>query len=116
MSPENSKRPEQVFIYQDLVDYQYGSIVSFQLIDLDSGSVTVFAFDQGQKLSEHTAPYDALVQVVEGEGKFMVQGKEYTLSAGEALIMPAGKPHAVHAGERFKMVLTMIRSGKDKKK
>ena len=116
MNPEERKRKEKIFTYQDLVDYQSDSIVSSQLIDRDEGSVTVFAFDREQKLSEHTAPYDALVQVVEGRGLFKVLGKEVTVSEGEVLIMPAGKPHAVHAEERFKMVLTMIRSGDDRKK
>lgn len=110
MKSKIKEKKEIVFTYRELVDYQTQSIVSSQLLDRDTGNVTVFAFDQGQKLSEHTAPYDVLVQVVEGKGVFTVKGKEYTLSTGEVLIMPAEKAHTVRAEERFKMVLIMIRS------
>jgi quercetin dioxygenase-like cupin family protein len=114
MKSKIKEKKEIVFTYRELVDYQTQSIVSSQLLDRDTGNVTVFAFDQGQKLSEHTAPCDALVQVVEGKGMFTVRGKEYILSAGQGLIMPADLPHAVRAEERFKMVLVMIRSGDGK--
>jgi quercetin dioxygenase-like cupin family protein len=93
-----------------LVDYQEGSIVSRAVIDKDIGTVTVFAFDKGQKLSTHSAPYDALVQVVEGRGLIVIEDKEFPLEAPQAIIMPADKPHAVHAPARFKMILTMIRA------
>ncbi|MFO7890332.1 MAG: cupin domain-containing protein [bacterium] len=115
MKSDRKDIKENVFIYRDLVDYQSGTIVSSQIIDRDTGSVTVFAFDKGQRLSEHTAPYDALVQVVDGKGTFTIQGVEHTVSAGQVLIMPAGKPHAVQAEQQFKMVLTMIRARDSKK-
>ena len=93
-----------------LVDYQDGSIVSRTIVDKPTGTVTVFAFDQGQTLSEHTAPFDAMVQVLDGKAEFTIEGKPFPLAAGQMLIMPANKPHAVNAVERFKMLLTMIRS------
>ena len=93
-----------------LVEYQQGAIVSRTIVDKPTGTVTLFAFDQGQALSEHTAPFDALVQVLDGEGEFTIEGKPFRLAAGQALIMPAHKPHAVTAVGRFKMLLTMIRS------
>jgi quercetin dioxygenase-like cupin family protein len=93
-----------------MVEYQPGAIVSRTIVDKPTGTVTLFAFDQGQALSEHTAPFDALVQVLDGEGEFTIEGKPLRVAAGQALIMPANKPHAVTAVERFKMLLTMIRS------
>jgi quercetin dioxygenase-like cupin family protein len=93
-----------------MVDYQPGAIVSRTIAKKPTGTVTLFAFDQGQALSEHTAPFDALVQVLDGEGEFTIEGKPLRVAAGQALIMPADKPHAVTAVERFKMLLTMIRS------
>ena len=95
---------------QKLVEYQDGSIVSRTIVDKPTGTVTVFAFDQGQTLSEHTAPFDAMVQLLDGEAEFTIEGKPFHLSAGQMLIMPANKPHAVNAVERFKMLLTLIRS------
>ena len=94
----------------DLVDYQAGSVVSKTLIDKQTGTVTLFAFDKGQGLSEHTAPFDAMVQVLEGSVEITISGQVYTVSAGEILIMPADEPHGLKAQERFKMLLTMIRS------
>ena len=96
------------FIPSTLVNYQDGAIVSRTLIEKPEGTVTLFAFDKGQKLSEHTAPFDALVQILEGDGTISIAGKEQHLSTGEAVVMPATIPHAVHAGSRFKMMLTMI--------
>ena len=93
-----------------LVDYQEGSIVSRTIVEKPSGTLTVFAFDRGQALSEHTAPFDALVQVVEGKGQFTIAGQPNELSAGQMIIMPADVPHAVTAIEPFKMLLIMIRS------
>jgi quercetin dioxygenase-like cupin family protein len=93
-----------------LVDYQDGSIVSRAIVDKDVGTVTVFAFDKGQKLSTHSAPFDALVQIVDGSGMIVIEDKEFPLKAPQAIIMPADKPHAVHATARFKMILTMIRA------
>ena len=94
----------------ELVNYQDGAIVSREIIKKPTGSVTIFAFDEGRGLSEHTAPFDALVQVVEGEAEIMISGQPHRLQAGEMILMPAGQPHALKALKRFKMVLTMIRS------
>jgi quercetin dioxygenase-like cupin family protein len=96
--------------YSRLVDYQEGSIVSRAIIDKKIGTITVFAFDKGQQLSPHSAPYDALLQVVAGKGLVVIDKKEFPLKAPAAIIMPAGIPHAVRAPEKFKMILTMIRS------
>jgi len=93
----------------ELVSYQTGSVVSRQITKTDAGNVTLFAFDTGQELSEHTAPFDALVHVVEGEAEIIISGKSYHLKSGEAIIMPADEPHAVKATRQFKMLLTMIR-------
>ncbi len=93
---------------KDTVEYSQGAIVSRELVDNDAGSVTAFAFDAGQKLSEHSAPFDALVNVVEGEGEFKIAGIAHKLSEGQAIIMPANVPHAVRATSKFKMLLTMI--------
>lgn len=93
-----------------LIAYQAGSIVSRTLVERPSGTVTLFAFDRGQGLSEHTAPFTALVQIVEGEAEITLSGKKNRVAAGRAIIMPAGAPHALRAEKRFKMMLTMIRS------
>ncbi len=93
-----------------LLDYQEGAVVSRTVIDEETGTVTVFAFDQGQGLSEHTAPFDALVYVLEGEVEITIAGEAQRVSGGQMLIMPAHKPHALAAVERFKMLLVMIRS------
>ncbi len=94
----------------ELVSYQEGSVVSRTLIDKKTGTVTLFAFDQNQGLSEHTAPYDALVHVLEGEVEVTISGKPLTLRQGEITILPANQPHALAAKTRFKMLLTMIKS------
>jgi len=94
----------------DLVDYQEGSVVSRTIIDEDVGTVTLFAFDEGQGLSEHTAPYDALVYLLDGEAEIVISGKPLRLREGEMTIMPANEPHSLKAVRRFKTVLTMIRS------
>jgi quercetin dioxygenase-like cupin family protein len=106
--PEAPK--SQVLKLADLVSYQEGSVVSRQITKADAGNVTLFAFDAGQELSEHTAPFDALAHIVEGEVEIRVSGKPYLLSAGDAIIMPANEPHAVKAKTKFKMLLTMIRT------
>ena len=93
-----------------LVDYQDSAIVSRTILEKPTGTVTVFAFDKGQALSEHTAPFHAMVQVLDGRGEFTVDGTLHQLGTGEMLIMPASRPHSVSAIERFKMMLTMIRS------
>ena len=93
-----------------LAEYQEGSIVSRALVNKKAGTVTLFAFDKGQGLSEHTAPYDAVVYVIDGEPDVSISGEKHRVSTGEMIIMPANKPHALAAVERFKMVLVMIRS------
>ena len=93
-----------------LVEYASDSIVSKTILDKPVGTITLFAFDRGQKLSEHTAPYDAVVQVVNGAARVTIGGKEVKVSTGEIIIMPANVPHAVAAEEKFKMLLTMIRA------
>ena len=94
----------------DLVDHQEGTVVSKTLIEKSTGSVTLFAFDQGQGLSEHTAPFDAMVCVLEGKAEVTISGNPIDLGRGEMVIMPANKPHALKALEKFKMMLIMIKS------
>jgi len=94
----------------ELINYQDGAIVSRELVKKPTGTVTIFAFDEGQGLSEHTAPFDALVQVLEGEAEIMISGKPHHVTGGELILMPAHQPHALKAFTRFKMMLTMIRS------
>jgi quercetin dioxygenase-like cupin family protein len=93
-----------------LIQYSDGSIVSKTIIDVPAGTITLFAFDKSQKLSEHTAPYDAVVQIIEGTARLKIGGKDITVPAGHVIIMPANVPHAVNAEEKFKMLLTMIRT------
>jgi quercetin dioxygenase-like cupin family protein len=93
-----------------LVDYQAGAVVSRTLIQKPTGTVTLFSFDQGQGLSEHTAPFDALVLVLDGEAEIRICGAPHRVKAGQAIIMPADKPHALQAVAPFKMALVMIRS------
>jgi quercetin dioxygenase-like cupin family protein len=100
----------QVKALQGMVDYQEGTVVSRTLIDKKTGTVTLFAFSEGQGLSEHTAPFDALVQILDGEVQITISGKPFTLKSGEMIIMPANEPHALKAVGKFKMLLTMIRS------
>ena len=100
----------KVFRLTDLVDYQAGAVVSKTMIDKKTGTVTLFAFDEGQGLSEHTAPFDALVCVLDGEAKITISGKSHCLKEGEAILMPAREPHALEGPGKFKMMLTMIRS------
>jgi quercetin dioxygenase-like cupin family protein len=97
-------------ILAGLIDYADDSIVSKTIVDKPVGTLTLFAFDKGQKLSEHTAPYDAVVQVLDGRGALTIGSKRIDISAGQLIIMPAGVPHSVVAEEKFKMLLTMIRS------
>jgi quercetin dioxygenase-like cupin family protein len=93
-----------------MIDYQEASVVSRTLIDKKAGTVTLFAFDERQGLSEHTAPYDALVEIIDGEAEVTISGKKNHLKAGEMIIMPANQPHSLKATAKFKMLLTMIRS------
>ena len=102
--------PSEVFHLRDSVSYQEGSIVSREIVGKKTGTVTVFAFDQGQGLSEHTAPFDALGHILDGEADVHISGKTYNPKAGEMIIMPANEPHSLKAITRFKMLLIMIRS------
>lgn len=106
--------PAQKVELASLVAYQEGSVVSRTLMEDRAGTVTLFAFDEGQGLSEHTAPYSALLSVLDGEALVTIAGNESRLTAGEAILLPAGKPHAIRAPMRFKMILTMIRSSPTK--
>ncbi len=94
----------------ELAAYQPASVVSRVVLRRSTGNVTLFAFDQGQELSEHTAPFDALAHVLEGEAEITIAGQSFRLGAGQMILMPANRPHAVRALARFKMLLTMIRS------
>lgn len=94
----------------EMVSYQKDAVVSKTLVEKKGGTVTLFSFDMGQSLSEHTAPFDALVQVLDGEVEIRISGKPFFLKQGEIFVMPAGQPHALRAVKRFKMLLTMIRS------
>ena len=98
----------EILIMSALADYQTGAIVSRQVTKAEGGNITLFAFDKGQELSEHTAPYDALVHLLDGEAEITISGKPHLLKAGEGIIMPAGESHAVKAKVKFKMLLTMI--------
>jgi quercetin dioxygenase-like cupin family protein len=100
----------QVAKAPELVQYQDGAVVSREIVKKPTGNVTLFAFDEGQGLSEHTAPFDALVQVLEGEVEISISGHPYRVQGGEMILMPAQQPHALKALSRFKMILTMIRS------
>ncbi len=93
-----------------LLNYQEGSVVSRALVNENGGSVTLFAFDEGEALSEHTAPCDALVQLLEGEVEISISGKTHRLKEGEMIIMPAGEPHSLKAIKKLKMILTMIKT------
>ena len=92
-----------------MVEYSEGGVISKQVLKNDAGNVTLFSFDEGQGLSEHTAPFDALVQILDGEAEIRIDGQPFRLKAGESIIMPAGIRHALHAVKRFKMLLTMIK-------
>jgi quercetin dioxygenase-like cupin family protein len=112
---QNTKAKPSVLVAEtakvaDLVSYQEGSIVSREIVKKPTGTVTIFAFDEGQGLSEHTAPFDALVHVLEGEVEITIAGKLHRLQSGEMILMPAQQPQALKAMHRFKMILTMIRS------
>ena len=111
--PQNGSESEglsaQPVTLADLVSYQDGSVVSRELLRAQGGTVTVFAFDEGQGLSEHTAPYDALVHVLDGQAEITISGNPLRLKEGQMVIMPADKPHALNAVKRFKMTLTMLK-------
>jgi quercetin dioxygenase-like cupin family protein len=97
--------------FSKMVDYSADTIVSKTVLDKPSGTITLFAFDEGQGLSEHTTPYDAVVMVLDGSAKLTIGGKAQSVCSGQIIIMPADVPHAVYAKQRFKMLLIMIRSG-----
>jgi quercetin dioxygenase-like cupin family protein len=101
---------ENVSKLKELVTYETGVVVSKTLINLKTGTITLFSFDEGQGLSEHAAPFDAFVYIVDGVGDILIGGKPFQLSEGDAIIMPANKPHAVKATKKFKMLLVMIKS------
>jgi len=103
---------EKILDIKELVAYQEGSVVSRMVIKKDTGNVTLFAFDAGQGLSEHTAPFDALVEIIDGEAEINIAGKKHELTSGEMIIMPANKPHSLKAHKRFKMMLVMIKGEK----
>lgn len=92
----------------EMIAYQEGSVVSRQITKAEAGNVTLFAFDKDQGLSEHTAPFDALVHILDGEAQVIISGVSYDLKAGDAIVMPANEPHALKAAQKFKMLLTMI--------
>jgi len=98
----------QVLNPKDLIAYQDGSVVSRMIVYKKSGTITLFAFDSGEGLSEHTAPYDALALIIDGEAEISIEQTIFLLKEGQMIIMPANKPHALHAQQRFKMMLTMI--------
>ena len=98
-----------VFTSNNVIDYAEGGVVSKELVHSNAGSVTLFSFDAGQGLSEHTAPFDAFIQVVDGKMELTVENIKHVISAGESFIIPSGAPHSVNAPERFKMIITMIR-------
>ena len=104
----SSAPKSEILKMADLVDYQTGAVVSRQITKANGGNVTLFAFDEGQELSEHTAPYDALVHLLNGEAEIIISGKSYLLRAGDGIVMPANESHAVKAVRKFKMLLTMI--------
>ena len=115
MQPETPSKPKglsgtEVAKADGLVNYQDGSVVSREIIKKPTGNVTIFAFDEGQGLSEHTAPFDALVHILEGEADVSIAGKPHRLHSGEMILLPAQQPHALKALKQFKMILTMIRS------
>ncbi len=99
----------EIFSLSDLVEYQDGTIVSRTLVDKDSGTMTAFALDEGQTISEHTTPYDALLQILDGAGTITISGEEHYVESGRGLVIPKGEPHSLKADERFKMLLVMIK-------
>ncbi len=109
MKKDLSENQTAVFPLKTLTGYQEGAVVSRTILDRTIGTITLFSFDAGQGLSEHTAPFDAVVQVIDGTASITVDGKIYEVKEGEMIIMPANIPHSLKAEERFKMLLTMIR-------
>ena len=108
MSDQNTKKA--IMNLGSMLDYQENSVVSRALINKDVGTVTLFSFDKGEGLSEHTAPFDALVYVFDGEAEIIISNEKFVLKEGQILILPANEPHALNAPEKFKMMLVMIKS------
>lgn len=106
----NEFEKSRIFSFSDSVDYSDGGIVSKTVLKKQSGNISLFSFAKGESLSEHTAPFDALLMVVDGTGEVIIGGNPYVLESGQSIIMPANIPHSVNAKEKFKMVLVMIRS------
>ena len=106
----NEFEKAKVFSFNDSVEYASGGILSKTVLKKETGNISLFSFAKGEALSEHTAPFDAMIQVVDGKGEIIIGGKPFILEAGQTIIMPANIPHAVKAVEKFKMVLTMIKS------
>ena len=100
---------EKIITLAELVSYQEGSIVSREIIKKDTGTVTVFAFDKGQGLSEHTAPFDAMVHILDGTANIRIGERSFDVKVGESIVMPANKPHSLQAKEKFKMLLIMVK-------
>lgn len=100
----------KAFSFNDSVEYSAGGIVSKTVLKKETGNISLFSFDKGEALSEHTAPFDAMVQVIDGKGEITIGATPNILETGQSIIMPANIPHAVRAIEKFKMLLTMIRS------
>jgi quercetin dioxygenase-like cupin family protein len=109
MNPGSSEFNEKIRKLIDMVDYQDGAVVSREIMNEKSGTVTVFAFDKGQGLSEHTAPFDAMVYLLEGEVEVTISGMPLLLRQGEMVVLPSNQPHALKAIKRFKMMLTMMK-------
>jgi quercetin dioxygenase-like cupin family protein len=106
----NEFQKSKVYSFNESIDYSDGGIVSKTVLKKQSGNISLFSFDKGEALSEHTAPFDAMITVVDGKGEVVIGGKSFILTAGQTIIMPANITHAVNAVEKFKMVLTMIKS------
>jgi quercetin dioxygenase-like cupin family protein len=106
----NEFEKSKVFTFNESITYSDGGIISKTVLKKQTGNISLFSFDKGEALSEHTAPFDAVIMVVDGRGEVIIGGKSFILEAGQTIIMPANIPHAVNAEEKFKMVLIMIRS------
>ena len=102
--------PSKIFVNEESIEYADGSVVSKTIIKNPAGNVTLFAFDSGEGLSEHSSPYQALVQLLDGKAEIVIGGAPYNLHAGQSIILPANIPHSLKANEKFKMMLTMIKS------
>jgi quercetin dioxygenase-like cupin family protein len=109
-SKKLEEKLSRVLDLQSIIDYQTNAVVSSEVMNKNTGTITLFAFDRGQGLSEHTAPFDALVYIFDGASEITISGKSYSLKAGEMIIMPAHEPHALKAVEKFKMLLVMLKS------